>query len=207
MVAGPARRLPPPGRGLFRAAALLVTAWLLLGLNGAGAGLIMAAAYAGCLVHAGIALFSREPAARGSLLLDIAVIYCSILGAVAFCCGAFLINVITADHDRSSNRDGGIKASDWRGLWWVIYGVVAGGVVVALDHHVAPAWLSYLAVAVAVLGVVPIYSACSWSRPASAGRLIFKSKPAVPAQRIVWPWRTGAGTTTRGRQDDRQPGS
>jgi hypothetical protein len=169
--------------GYFALPPLLATAWLLLGLGEAGAWRIMIAAYVCCLADAGIVLFFREPAAvtspvawtpaeaemrgglrfdRSSLLLDIAVIYCEILGAVVYL--AMSVIMWTQRYDSESpTKD--IKPNVRPSLLWLIY----GGVTILISERlkaygVAAEWTD-LMVLVAILAVPWIYYVCPWTRP------------------------------------------
>jgi hypothetical protein len=171
--------------GYFILPFLLLTAWLLLGRDpGAGAALFLCVPYLVCLVHAAIVLFSRVPAfagmptsavpaARGSLLLDIAVVYCRVLGATALCGVVLVLFVVTVVEREGSensvlNPIKGVIWSDWRGVLWLIYDGLTALLVVQLETHGVTAQHGNIVILAAILAVPLICYAWPWAQPWSS---------------------------------------
>jgi len=183
------QRWPPGRRATFRRLAagyftlplLLLAAWLLLGRDlGAGVALFLCVPYLACLVHAAIVLFSRvpasagtpspaEPARRGNPLLDIAVIYCRVLGATALCVAVlvlFVVDLVTSErNERVLNPIEGVIWSDWRGALWLIYDGLTALLVTQLETHGVTAQHGNIVILAAILAVPLICYVWPWAQP------------------------------------------
>jgi hypothetical protein len=143
--------------------------------------LVIAAAYFVCLVHAGNVLLFHKPAytdppadavavadptARHGLLLDVAMIYSSVLGAIALCS---LIIYMHLSSRRSGWREF-LALGIWRGLWWVLYVILAASLVSGFQtsFDLTPEQVRWAAL-VAILAVPLVYYLCPSAQPWPSG--------------------------------------
>jgi hypothetical protein len=167
--------------GYFMLPLILLTVWLLLGLDGgAGVALILGIIYLACIVHAAVVVFSRahafvgmptpaEPAAGGSrLLLDIAMIYCRVLGATALCVLVLVLFVVEFVNSEPGDRAEGVIWSDLRGVLWLIYDGLTALLVVLLETHGVAAQHGNIVILAAILAVPLICYAWPWAQPWSS---------------------------------------
>jgi hypothetical protein len=127
------------------------------------------------------------------LVPNIARAYWRVLGSIVSCLVVVVVGVVW----RAIARDTPLWVDDtdddtrgwWPGLFWVLYGVAAAVATAVLHNSPAPSWRIEAAIGAAVLGVLPIYWACPWSRPRE-DRLIYKraATPDAPSPGIAWRW-------------------